>query len=231
MNRIITTLLALSFVFVAGCYTEAGLRGIAPDGYVPDEPAEEQDEQVEDDGEIEDEEIEADNEEDEVEDEEIEDDDEEDEVEDDDEEDEVEDDNEEDEVEEPEAEDDNDTFDDPLFFYSFLGSGTQDNFTVGDDVSAPFGDVHDWVGFVTPAPQNSQVNVTLSLDCASDDLVADLYEDTNAGPVALGASYRIGCGDTDTALLDINSDYLVRIHFPYGTDAQALVEWDLEVSW
>jgi len=218
MNRITHILLALSLVLVAGCYTEAGLRGITPDGYVPDEPAEE----PVDDGEVEEDEVEDDNE-DEVEDDN-------DEVEDDNDEDEVEDDNNEDEVE-LEAFEDNDTFDDPLFFYSFLGSGTQDNFAVGDDISAPFGDVHDWVGFVTPAPQNSQVTVTVSLDCDSEDLAAVLYEDTNAGPVALGGSYRVGCDDTDTFLLDINSDYLVRIHFPYGTDTQEIVAWDLEVSW
>ncbi|MCO4768583.1 MAG: hypothetical protein KDA24_01040 [Deltaproteobacteria bacterium] len=202
MTHAIKILLALSFVLTAGCLDDTRLRNNPGGAYVPDAPAEEV---------IEDEDI-NDDEQVEDEDEQIED---------------------EEEIEE-EIEtsfEDNDTFDDPLFTYSFLGSGTQDNFAVADDVSAPFGDVHDWVGFTTPAPQNSLVNVTLTLDCDSDDLRAQLFEDTNSGPLALGASYQVSCGETDTFLIPINSDYLVRIHFPQGTDEQRIVDWELAVSW
>jgi|GEM_PF-5575274 len=200
MTNATTILLALTFALATGCANQENLRDV-DGGYVPDEPAEIEEEEV-----IEDEEEEV------IEDEE-----------------EVIEDEEEEEI--LEALQDNDTFDDPLFFYSFLGSGTQHSVTVSDDASAPFGDVHDWVGFHTPAPQNSLVNVTVTLDCDSDDLTARLFEDTNAGPIAFGGSYEVDCGETDTFLIPINSDYLMRVFFPYGTDEQTLVPWEMTISW
>ena len=72
--------------------------------------------------------------------------------------------------------------------------------------------------------------MTISLDCDSDDLQAQLFEDTNAGPVSFGPSYAVDCGEADTFLIPINSDYLVRVYFPFGTDDQVLVDWEMTVS-
>ena len=59
---------------------------------------------------------------------------------------------------------------------------------------------------------------------------AQLFEDTNAGPVSFGPSYAVNCGEADTFLIPINSDYLVRVYFPFGTDDQVLVDWEMTVS-
>ena len=129
-----------------------------------------------------------------------------------------------------EADADSDTFDDPLFAFTFLGSGADDLVTVADAVSAPFGDPNDWVAFTTPAPQNDGVNVSIELVCDSDDVRAQLWED-GSSPFDLGDSFAVGCGGVRTVRLDVASDYLVRVEFPYGTDAQQLVDWELTVAW
>ena len=195
--------LALLVLLAAGCDQQLGLN---PDtAYVPDAPAEEvQDEEVE---EEQNEEVqeEIEEEEEEVEDEQIE-------------------------EEALEADADSDTFDDPLFAFTFLGSGADDLVTVADAVSAPFGDPNDWVAFTTPAPENDGVNVTIELVCDSDDVRAQLWEDGNS-PFDLGDSFAVRCGQVRTVRLDVASDYLVRAEFPYGTDAQQLVDWELTVAW
>ena len=102
---------------------------------------------------------------------------------------------------------------------------------MADDVSAPFGDVHDWVGFTTPAPQNSTVRMTLSLDCEGDDSLRAVLWDDESGPSPLEGGSTVSCGGERNIYLDTNHDFLVRLHFPQATDEQKIVDWELTVSW
>jgi hypothetical protein len=131
-----------------------------------------------------------------------------------------------------EADADFDTFDAPFFFFNFRSSGGLDTFTVSEDVSAPFGDPHDWIAFTTPAPQNNSVRMTLSLDCeGGDDLRAILWDDESGPSPLVGGGYSVSCGQQDNIYLDTNHDYLVRVFTPYTADVQVLTTWSLTVSW
>ena len=132
-----------------------------------------------------------------------------------------------------EAASDNDSLDDPLFYESFLGSGALRTFTVSDDVSTAPGDVEDWVGFTTPAPDNDGVNITFELACAgTETIVMQLWDDDVASPAALGATYTLNCAVGEKTLrLKTNHDYLARIHYPQGAEAGDYTVWTLTVSW
>ncbi|MCP4871124.1 MAG: hypothetical protein GY898_20645 [Proteobacteria bacterium] len=148
----------------------------------------------------------------------------------------VDDDDDDDVVEPPlAAEQDNDTFDDPLFVESFLGSGAPRIIEVADAISFLDGDSEDWVAFTTPALENEDVNITLDLICDGegdvDAAAAHPWDDEGSSPTQLQAGFRVNCNDVETMLLETNHDYLVRIQFPNGAEPGTYVAWDLAISW
>jgi len=129
-----------------------------------------------------------------------------------------------------EAAEDNDSFDDPLFEETFLGSGAAREFTAEDDISAPFGDREDWIAFTTPALENEEVNISLDLVCdGSPGAYAQVWDDEGS-PAPLSVSYRVSCEDSEVLRLETNHDYLVRVYYPSPSDADYTV-WNLQVSW
>lgn len=214
MRNLHTTVFALLFLALGTVGCQAGFPA-EEDAYVPDEPASEENiEDIEDDEQIVEEEETSSEEEIPSEDETTE----------------------EDEVEEEsvesfdEAAADFDTFDAPSFYFSFLGSGGVDTFTVTQEISAPAGDPHDWVAFTTPAPQNNGVGMTLSLDCEGDDSLRAVLWDDEAGPSPLEGASTVNCGQERDFYLDTSHDFLIRVFSPYEADGQVLTTWTLTVS-
>lgn len=126
------------------------------------------------------------------------------------------------------AEADFDSFDDPLYSVSFLGSGAPDSFTLEDAISQPGGDASDWVAFITPAYQNDQTYITLDLICdGTQGATAQVYSLEYGLEPLVGAAVR--CGEVDDIYLDTNTDYLVRVHYDASEDEE-FDAWSLEIS-
>ncbi len=114
----------------------------------------------------------------------------------------------------------------PAVNITFTASGTH-QITYSSQVSAPQGDIEDWVGFTPYAAMGTNAHLLFSLTCSGNStLLVELWQ--NGSPISVWGS--LACGESDKAIvLAANQGYLVRLTPAAGTD-ERLVSYTLRIQ-
>jgi uncharacterized protein YgiM (DUF1202 family) len=121
---------------------------------------------------------------------------------------------------------DGDSSSHPAVNITFTANGTH-QITYSSQVSAPQGDIEDWVEFTPYTAIGTNANLLFSLTCSGNSsLLVELWQ--NGAPISVWGSLL--CGDTNkSVMLVAKQGYLVRLTPAAGTD-QHLVSYTLRIQ-
>jgi len=121
---------------------------------------------------------------------------------------------------------DGDSSSHPAVNITFTATGTH-QITYSSQVSAPQGDIEDWVGFTPFSAIGTNAHLLFSLTCSGNStLLVELRQ--NGAPISGWGS--LACGESDKAIvLAANQGYLVRLTTAAGTD-ERLVSYTLRIQ-
>ena len=111
------------------------------------------------------------------------------------------------------APDDGDTMLDPAILVTFSSSDSR-AFSYSSDVSAPEGDLEDWISFHPNSPDALRVNLLIDLKCSGNGTI---YVELLQGGVKLDKWGELKCGDTNYPLnLYRDETYQFRLYSKYS---------------